>query len=122
MMIGRQCLAIALAQEDNRTKPEEKTDMIVITAAVKAMEGKEEELREVLEAMVNQVRDKEPDCFEYTLHQGIEDKTRFSFYERYRNLEAIELHKNTDHFKQLIADTETLLAEPIDVQILEIIK
>ncbi len=96
--------------------------MLVITAAVKAKEGKEEELRRVLEAMVNQVRDKEPDCFEYTLHQGVEDKTRFSFYERYRNLEAIEVHMNTAHFKQLIADTETLLAEPIDVQVLEIIK
>jgi quinol monooxygenase YgiN len=96
--------------------------MLVITAAVKALKGKEEELRERLEAMVDVVRSSEPDCLEYTLHRGADDKSRFFFYEKYRNPAAFDLHTSTPHFKQLVADIEPMLAGPIDLQVLEIIK
>jgi quinol monooxygenase YgiN len=96
--------------------------MTVITAAVKALEGQEEQLRQRLETMVDVVRSSEPDCLEYTLHRGADDKTQFFFYEKYRSPEAFDLHTSTPHFKQLVADIEPLLAAPIDVQVLEIIK
>ncbi len=96
--------------------------MLVITAAVKSLEGKEEQLRQRLEALVDVVRSSEPDCLEYTMHRITNDKSRFFFYEKYRNQAAFDLHTSTPYFKQLAADIEPLLAEPIDLQVLEIIK
>ncbi len=93
--------------------------MIMITAAWKAKPGKEEELRKHLAEMVEAVQKNEPNCLQYTLHQGLDDKTRFFFYERYTDLNAIEIHKNTPHFKKLIENTESLIAEPVRVELLK---
>lgn len=50
--------------------------MIIITAAWQAKPGKGEELKRHLEAMVEQVRENEPNCLLYTLHQGHEDNEK----------------------------------------------
>lgn len=91
----------------------------MITAAWKAKKGKESELKKNLTKMVGAVHKNEPNCLQYTLHQGLEDKTRFFFYERYTDMNAIELHKNTPHFEELIKNTEGLIAEPVQVELLE---
>lgn len=93
--------------------------MIMITAAWKAKPEKEENLKKHLLEMVESVRKNEPACLQYTLHQGLEDKTRFFFYERYTDANAIETHKNTPHFKKLIQNTESLIAEPVRVELLK---
>ena len=72
--------------------------------------------------MVEQVRAKELACLLYSLHQGHENKTKFFFYEQYKDKAAIEVHKNTQHFKTLIANTENLIAKPVVVELLETIK
>lgn len=98
--------------------------MVVITAAWEAKPGKEVALRKELETMVDAVRKNEPNCLEYTLHQGLDanQKATFFFYERYTDRTAIDVHKNTPHFKALIANTESLIAKSVDVKILEAIK
>ena len=92
--------------------------MIMITAAWRAKKGKEEELKKHLKKMVEAVGKNEPNCLQYTLHQGLDDKTRLFFYERYTDMKAIELHKNTPHFQELIKNTEGLIAEPVQVELL----
>ena len=96
--------------------------MIIITAAWQAKAGKEKELKCHLETMVAQVHKHEPDCLLYTLHQGLEDKTKFFFYEQYKDNNAFTLHKNTPHFKILLTNTEELVAKPVKVELLEIVK
>ena len=96
--------------------------MIIITATWKAKKGKEATLKKHLSKMVAEVHKNEPDCLQYTLHQGLEDKTRFFFYERYRDMNAIEFHKSTPHFKTLVAATEGLIAEPVRVELLEVLE
>ena len=96
--------------------------MVIITAAWKAKTGKEVELSRHLKEMVSQVKKNERKCLQYTLHQGLDDKTRFYFYERYVDRDAVELHKNTPHFKKLIAGTELLIAEPVQVELYEVIE
>lgn len=93
--------------------------MVIITAAWQAKPGQEEALKEHLETMVTQVRKSEPKCLEYTLHQGLDNKATFFFYERYLDRDAVELHKTTPHFKTLITNTESMIAKPVDVQLLE---
>lgn len=96
--------------------------MIIITAEWKAKPGQEVLLLKQLETMVQSVRQGEPKCLQYTLHQGWEDKSRFYFYERYEDMSAIEFHKNTLHFKKLIAETENLIAEPVRVNLYQVLK
>lgn len=96
--------------------------MIIITAAWRARNGKEAELSKHLKEMVAAVKRNEPKCLQYTLHQGLEDRTRFYFYERYADRDAVELHKNTPHFKTLIAATESLIAEPVQVGLYEVLE
>ncbi|MDO8528201.1 MAG: putative quinol monooxygenase [Deltaproteobacteria bacterium] len=96
--------------------------MIIITAAWAAKPGKEKELKLHLENMVDQVRKNEPDCLLYTLHQGFDDKTKFFFYEQFTDMNAVEWHKNTAYLKSLRANTETLIAKPVQVELLEMLK
>ncbi|MBI2981364.1 MAG: antibiotic biosynthesis monooxygenase [Deltaproteobacteria bacterium] len=91
--------------------------MLIVTAAWKSKQGEQAELAGHLKRMVTEVRKNEPGCLQYTLHQGFEDKTLFYFYERYTDRAAIDLHKKTPHFNKLIADTEGLIAEPVQVRI-----
>lgn len=93
--------------------------MVIITAEWQAKPGQEEALKEHLETMVTQVRKNEPKCLEYTLHQGLDDPATFFFYERYLDRAAVELHKTTPHFKALITNTESMIAKPVDVQLLQ---
>ena len=96
--------------------------MIIITAAWQSKPGKEKELKRHLETMVDQVRKNEPNCLLYTLHQGLDDETKFFFYEQYTDKAAIEVHKNTPHFKTLIAGAENLIAKPVQVEFLDVVK
>ena len=54
--------------------------MIYITAIVKSKSAYLDEVKSVLENMVIETR-KEKACIKYDLHQGIEDKKQFVFYE-----------------------------------------
>lgn len=96
--------------------------MVIITAEWKAKIGKENALKQQLETMVTQVKKHEPHCMQYTLHQGLENKSQFFFYERYDNMAAVETHKTTAHFKALLANTEALIAEPVKVSLLEVVQ
>jgi quinol monooxygenase YgiN len=95
--------------------------MLIITATWHAKPGQESALKNHLVEMLHAVHDLEPDCLEYTLHQGTSDPALFFFYEQYRNHSAFEFHKRTHHFKQLIERTSNLIAQPVSVQSLQII-
>ena len=64
---------------------------IYLTAVIKAKEEFRTEVLNVLQNMVEQTR-KEEACELYTLHQGIEDKNQFIFYEIWKNEEGLFQH------------------------------
>jgi len=94
--------------------------MVIITAFIKAKTGKEGELKSYLQTMTKQVTGKEPDCLQYTLHQGLESKTSFFIYERYKNKEAVDVHTSTKHFKELMSNIEGLVAAPAQIELFEV--
>jgi len=95
--------------------------MIIITALWKAQPGKETDLQKHLEAMVDQVRQTEPDCLEYILQQNKEDPTEFLLYEQYASHNAIETHKGTPHFRSLMSNTQGLLGQPVEIKLYNLI-
>jgi quinol monooxygenase YgiN len=83
-------------------------DTIRIIAAMKAREGKEEELRAVLEDLVEPSRAEEA-CLQYDLHENLDDPTEFVFVEQWRDAEGLDAHTKTDHFRSGSAKLAGLL-------------
>ncbi|MBI2981365.1 MAG: antibiotic biosynthesis monooxygenase [Deltaproteobacteria bacterium] len=96
--------------------------MIIVTACWKSKPGKEADLEKYLQKMVTEVVKQEPKCLQYTLHGSLENPTQFLFYEQYVDKTSFETHKRMPHFKQLLAATEKLLAEPVQVNLYEVIE
>ena len=76
---------------------------------MKAVPGKEEQLKEVLTAMVEPTR-KEPGCITYQLYSNDKNDT-FFFYELWETPAHLEAHTKTEHYLHLVKVREGLVAE-----------
>ncbi|WP_209369425.1 MULTISPECIES: putative quinol monooxygenase [Priestia] len=81
---------------------------IIINAILQAKPGKETFLREELVKVIAPSR-AEDGCIQYTLHEDINKKNTFVFYERWKNEEALLSHLETSHYKHYRSQTEQLL-------------
>ncbi|MFF2176134.1 putative quinol monooxygenase [Lysinibacillus sp. NPDC058147] len=81
---------------------------IIITAVLKAKSGKGELLKKELLNLVEASR-AEDGCIQYTLHESVENRDTFVFYERWKDEEALTFHINTEHYKYCGQQTEPLL-------------
>jgi quinol monooxygenase YgiN len=75
---------------------------VVLTAMVKARQGREDAVKEALLSLVEPTR-KEPGCLCYNLHQSESDPTQFMFYEQWASKGALDAHGTTPHMKTLWA-------------------
>ena len=92
--------------------------MITLIALVKAKEGMEETVKQELLSLVKPTRS-EPGCIGYDLHQATEDKSLFLFYENWRTMDDLEKHREMPHLKAFKQKGDSLLANPIEVTLLE---
>ena len=81
---------------------------IYLTAIIKAKEKHRSEVSEVLQNMVTQTRQEEANEL-YTLHQGIEDKNQFIFYEIWKSEKGLAQHNQQSY----IHDFEILIDEKL---------
>ncbi len=82
---------------------------MVVVAILKAIEGKEEEMAKVLSDMVPKVQEEEGTLV-YTLHRDVNDPSKFMFYEKYKDSDALKVHSTTPYFKELFNTLKHLLA------------
>jgi quinol monooxygenase YgiN len=71
---------------------------VAVVAIFVAKPGKEEELRQVLEANVAPTR-KEEGALQYDLHRDVEEPRRFIFVERWASREALDAHGRSAHIQ-----------------------
>ena len=85
---------------------------IHLTAIIKAKEKHQAEVLEVLQNMVKETVKEEANEL-YTLHQSIEDKNHFIFYEIWKSEEGLEKHNEQPYIKAFgnLVD-EKLLEKP----------
>ncbi len=83
---------------------------IYLTAAIKVKEQYRAEVLEVLQNMVRETRKEEANEL-YMLHQGIEDKNQFVFYEIWKNQEGLEQHNQQPYIKAFGALADEKLQE-----------
>ncbi|PGY11931.1 putative quinol monooxygenase [Bacillus sp. AFS031507] len=88
--------------------------MIVFTATLKAKPGKEKELEDALVHMVSEVQNEEG-ALVYILHRVKNTPGQFTFYEKYINHAALEIHDSTPHMKALLKKLESILYDEIKI-------
>lgn len=93
---------------------------IYLTAVIKS---KEEHRAEVLEVLRNMVKEtvKEEANELYTLHQGIEDKNQFVFYEIWKSEEGLAQHNQQPYIQAFGALVDEKLQEKPQIYLTEII-
>ena len=78
--------------------------MLFTIATIKAKAGSEAEFEAEFEAAAQElakaVNANEPGCLQYVLCKGEEPST-FVFVEAYKDAEAVEAHRKSDHFRTL---------------------
>ena len=97
------------------------TDTVRIVATMNAAEGKADELRAVLESLVEPSRS-EPGCLQYELLANLDDPTQFTFVEEWRDGDALKVHAQTDHFKEGMGKLAGLLAGKPDLRRCRLVK
>lgn len=93
---------------------------IYLTAVIKAKEEYRAEVLEVLQNMVKETVKEEANEL-YTLHQGIEDKNQFVFYEIWKNEEGLAKHNEQPYIKAFGELVNEKLQEQPQIYLTEII-
>jgi quinol monooxygenase YgiN len=94
--------------------------MITLVAIAQAKPGKEKVLEETLLALVPQTR-QEAGCINYDLHRSLNKPGVFLFYENWVDRAALDKHGTMPYMLDLRAKTVDLLAEPIQIELYEMI-
>lgn len=93
---------------------------IYLTAVIKAKEEYRAEVLEVLQNMVKETVKEEANEL-YTLHQGIDDKNQFVFYEIWKNEEGLAKHNEQPYIKAFGELVNEKLQEQPQIYLTEII-
>jgi quinol monooxygenase YgiN len=93
---------------------------IYLTAIIKAKEEHRNEVLEVLQNMVKETVKEEANEL-YTLHQGIEDKNQFIFYEIWKSKEDLDQHNQQTYIQAFGALVDEKLQEKPQIYLTEII-
>lgn len=93
---------------------------IYLTAVIKAKEEHRTEVLEALQNMVTETRKEEANEL-YTLHQGIEDKNQFIFYEIWKDQEGLTLHNQQPYIQAFGALVDEKLQEKPQLYLTDII-
>jgi len=89
-----------------------------IVAKLPVKDGQQAEFEAAAKALAEAVNANEPDCFFYAFHKS-DDPCVYIAVERYKDMAAIENHRNSAHFKELGAKMGAHMAGRPDVMILQ---
>jgi quinol monooxygenase YgiN len=93
---------------------------IYLTAIIKAQEEHREEVLKTLQNMVKETIQEEANE-QYTLHQGIEDRNEFVFYEIWKSEEGLARHNEQPYIRAFGDLINEKLQEPPQIYLTQII-
>jgi len=79
--------------------------MIVLTAKYFVKTGRGDEVEAALRRMAPLVKATEPGCALYHANRAADNPDMFLLYEQYEDQVALDTHRNTTHFKEIIEGT-----------------
>ena len=90
------------------TPTDDDRSLLTVIAHMKAKPGKEQELREALESLVEPAL-AEDGCINYDLHQAKDDPATFFFYENWEGGEKLDAHLAAPHLVEFAGRLDDLL-------------
>ena len=90
--------------------------LVTVVAEMKAKPGLEDQLRKELLAMAVETN-KEDGCVQYHLHESVDQKGTFVFYENWTSSEALAAHGASPHISAFRAIRADLLDVPARILI-----
>jgi quinol monooxygenase YgiN len=93
---------------------------VTVVAQIRAQDGMEETVKQELAALVGPTRS-EKGCIKYDLHQSVENKSVFMFYETWASKKDLDDHIQMPHMKAHIRKARDLFAEPPKISIWEVV-
>jgi quinol monooxygenase YgiN len=91
---------------------------VTVVARIRAKKGMEEKVKQELLALVGPTRS-EKGCINYDLHQSIENKSLFMFYENWVSKSDLDKHLEMPHMKSHMEKAGEILAEPGEITLWE---
>lgn len=85
--------------------------MISITAIIKSKKENNEQVKSMIENLVNQTR-KEVACIRYDLHNS---DNVYIIWEEWTDQAGLDLHNNQSYLQEFVTSSETYLASQIQV-------
>ena len=82
--------------------------MLIGTAILRAIEGKEDEIEKEFCTLIPKVR-KDPGTITYIVHRALDNPQKFFVYEKYQDKEALNYHASTPHFKEFFKNVSGML-------------
>jgi autoinducer 2-degrading protein len=73
--------------------------MLILTVHVTIQAGREEEVEASLRILQEESR-RESGCLAYVAQRSRENPRRYLIYEQYKDPAALDVHRNSEHFKQ----------------------
>ncbi|WP_042722375.1 putative quinol monooxygenase [Flavobacterium sp. B17] len=93
---------------------------IYLTAVIKAKDEFRNEVLKVLQHMVEETMKEEANEL-YTLHQGIEDKNQFVFYEIWKSEEGLSKHNQQPYIQDFGALVDEKLQEKPQIYLTQLV-
>ncbi len=93
--------------------------MLILIAKLKAKPGRGQELINLAERAIGPSRSEEG-CITYELLQDPFDQDSFTFYEKWRSREDLELHFKEPHFLEFAGESEGIIDGPASLTSYEV--
>lgn len=90
--------------------------MIIVTAKITAKHGEKDKILSKSQDLIESTR-LELGCVNYNLYASTEDDDLLLMFEQWENLEALESHMQTEHFKAFGKAIEDILARELDIAV-----
>ena len=100
------------------TPTDHRPDLLTVVASMRARSGKEEELRELLQGVIEPTK-QEAGCVNYDLHQSITDSAVFYFYENWESAEHLDAHLQSSHLQHALSRADELLDGTLTIERLQ---
>jgi quinol monooxygenase YgiN len=97
------------------TPTDSRPELLTVIAFMRALPGKEADLREALEALIEPTR-QEAGYVNYDLHQSISDPGLFYLYENWESGEHLDAHLAAPHLVQFVGRLDELLDGGLNIQ------
>jgi len=89
--------------------------MLTITAIIRVKKGYEQAMHDALQIVAHHVKQNEPNTVGYFISQDDADPCRFTTYERFSDMDAMERHNNSEAVARFFSVAKPILDGEVTV-------